>query len=167
MKWIASLVLLGMLGCTCSEGPKEPAGSTAQGPTAKEVVAELLASTEFKTMLQEAVNHSRARPGPSMRAKSATPKPPEKPPGLGPGPLNCEASCKTYGNCTLRDAKCIATSSSECKESLGCKLMGNCAFFPEESEYVRCRPGSESDCRKSDGCTKSERCTLRERRCVK
>ena len=174
MRWLVATVVVWLLGCTGPAGPTGPTGPTGAAgvaPSAREVAEELLRSPELRRLILAEAQKGRAATGPSPAVAAPAVRAPASNPTSSKKlrqELNCDTVCKTYGSCTKKDGRCTAASEAECRQSRGCRMMGNCSFFPDgENVYSRCLPGSDADCQQSDICTGSGQCTLREGRCSK
>ena len=90
---------------------------------------------------------------PAMRPKLSTQ-------GTSNAPPECKKLCMVIGKCTLRDGKCYATSSPDCRAAFACKAGGLC-----EAKDGSCIAANDADCEKSDFCATQGKCLAVNGRC--
>jgi len=75
-------------------------------------------------------------------------------------PPECRKLCRIVGKCTLKDGKCIATSSESCRACAGCKTGGLC-----EARDGKCIAATNAHCEQCDLCKSEGRCIAVNGRC--
>jgi hypothetical protein len=72
----------------------------------------------------------------------------------------CQRLCRTAGQCTDREGRCVADSAADCKKSFACFALGRCSL-----KDGACVPVSDEDCAGSQVCKGESKCFLVDGRC--